>query len=99
MSVFDDDIRADEASLFCEAGDPAEYRGQLAGHPATHVIVEHGFEVYDENQVAMRVTTVSVLVADVLNSRQGDEIVTEKRTWRVQQTLEDDDHVRRLWVS
>lgn len=99
MSVFDDEIRGDEASLFREAGDPADYVGQLSSANGIDVILEQGFEVYDEDQVAMRVTTISVLVDDIANSRQGDQVVMLNRTWTVQQPLEDDGHVRRLWVS
>lgn len=98
MSVFDDEVRADEASIFTEAGDLADYQG-AESHADIFVVIDHGFEVMDEDQVAMRVTTISVRVLDVPKSRQGDKITASGRTWTVQQILEDDGHVRRLWVS
>lgn len=63
------------------------------------LMIDRSHEVYDEDQVAMRITAVSVQVADVPTSRQGDTIATVGRVWTVQQVLEDDGHLRRLWVS
>lgn len=63
------------------------------------LMIDRDFEVYNEDQVAMRVVTISVLVSDVPTSRQGDTIATTERAWTVQQILEDDGHMRRLWVS
>jgi len=57
------------------------------------------YEVYDQDQVAMRVATVLVPVEKVAASKQGDQIVLPDRTWTVQQSLEDDGDWRRLWVS
>ena len=57
------------------------------------------YEVYDQDQVAMRVATVLVPVEKVPASKQGDQIVLPDRTWTVQQSLEDDGDWRRLWVS
>jgi hypothetical protein len=56
-------------------------------------------EVYDQDQVAMRVATILVPVERVPSSGQGDTIALSNRTWTVQQTLEDDGYWRRLWVS
>lgn len=56
-------------------------------------------EVYDQDQVAMRVATILLPVERVPESRQGDTIALPGRTWRVQQVLEDDGQWRRVWVS
>lgn len=77
----------------------ADYQGASATAADIRVILDRDWEVHDQDQVAMRVTTVSVRVADVASSQQGDQIITADRTWTVQQTLEDDGHLRRLWVS
>jgi len=57
------------------------------------------YEVYDQDQVAMKVATVLVPVESVAVSKRGDTITLPNRTWTVQQTLEDDGEWRRLWVS
>lgn len=98
MSVFDDEVRVGTADIFRDAGDPGDYQGAVTA-PDIMVVLERDFEVYDDNQIAMRVITISVLIADVAESRQGDTIATNGRTWTVQQVLTDDGHVRRLWVS
>ncbi|AIA76229.1 hypothetical protein FF32_15710 [Halomonas campaniensis] len=56
-------------------------------------------EVYDQDQVAMRVATILVPVERVPSSGQGDTVALPGRTWRVQEVLEDDGYWRRLWVS
>ncbi|WP_311949248.1 head-tail joining protein [Halomonas piscis] len=72
---------------------------QYNGTPGVVHQLEKDWEVMDDDQVAMRVTTICIMVKDVAKSRQGDQIITPGRTWTVQQVLEDDGHVRRLWVS
>lgn len=63
-------------------------------------ILDQDHEVYDDNQVAQRVTTVCIEVKHLPSaSRIGDQIITAGRTWKVQQTLEDDGHLRRLYVT
>lgn len=57
------------------------------------------FEIYDQDQVAMRVATILVPVERVPESRQGDTVAVPGRAWRVQQVLEDDGQWRRVWVS
>lgn len=74
------------------------YRGATLTEDIAYIL-EHDFEVYDDDQVAMRVTTVSVWSSEIGKTSMGDTIETPDRTWRVQQILEDDGHVRRLWVS
>ncbi|MGE4534658.1 head-tail joining protein [Halomonas sp.] len=78
--------------------DLADYTGATMASQVP-VILDRDFEVMDEDQVAMRVTTISVQVIDVATSRQGDSIHLGGRTWTVQQILEDDGFIRRLWVS
>ena len=99
MSVFDDDVLGDLPSIYADAGDTVDYQG--SGFSASDVLAikDSSFEVYDQDQVAMRVTTFSVQAVDVPTSRQGDRIITPGRTWTVQQILEDDGFDRRLWVS
>lgn len=99
MSVFDDEVRTDEAAIFAEAGDLADYQGADVSASDIYVVVDKAFEIYDADQLAMRVTTISVRSADVARVSQGDTIKLPPRTWVVQQILEDDGHVRRLWVS
>lgn len=99
MSVFDDEMMGDMPDIFADAGDPVVYQG--AGYAVSDVLAikDDSFEVYDQDQVAMRVTTISVQISQVPSSKQGDQIITPSRTWTVQQTLEDDGYLRRLWVS
>jgi hypothetical protein len=99
MSAFDDDVLSDLPSIYADAGDPVDYQG--SGFTASEVLAikDDSFEVYDQDQVAMRVATFSVQTADVPTSRQGDRIITPSRTWTVQEILEDDGFARRLWVS
>ena len=98
MSRFDDEVRQDMPGIFADAGDLADYAGSTTASQVP-VILDRDFEVYDEDQVAMRVTTISVQVSQVPTSRQSDSIALPGRTWTVQQILEDDGFIRRLWVS
>lgn len=99
MSAFDDEILAGLIEMYRDAGKLAVYQGSESSSPELYVVLDRGYEVYDQDQVAMHVTTISVLVADVATSRQGDAIAVPGRTWTVQQILEDDGFERRLWVS
>ncbi|WP_278369512.1 head-tail joining protein [Vreelandella titanicae] len=99
MSAFDDEILAGLIEMYRDAGKLAAYQGSESSSPELYVVLDRGYEVYDQDQVAMHVTTISVLVADVATSRQGDTIAVPGRTWTVQQILEDDGFERRLWVS
>ncbi|MED5558304.1 MAG: hypothetical protein VYB70_08995 [Pseudomonadota bacterium] len=99
MSAFDDEAREGLAEMYCDAGTLAAYQGSESSNPELYVVLDRGYEVYDQDQVAMHVTTISVLVTDVATSRQGDTIALPGRTWTVQQILEDDGFERRLWVS
>ncbi|WP_339118564.1 hypothetical protein [Halomonas sp. BMC6] len=99
MSAFDEEVMGDMPDIFADAGVAVDYQGAGFAAHGVHAIKDDSHEVYDQDQVAMRVTTISVQCADVPSSKQGDQIVMPSRTWTVQQTLEDDGHVRRLWVS
>ena len=99
MSAFDDEAREGLAEMYCDAGTLAAYQGSESSNPELYVVLDRGYEVYDQDQVAMHVTTISVLVKDVATSRQGDAIALPGRTWTVQQILEEDGFERRLWVS
>lgn len=99
MAFADHSRRLDEAVMSHLGDGPCSYQGADGALPGVSHILDLDFEVMDEDQVAMRVTTVSVRVLDVARSRQGDKVVTPARTWTVQQILEDDGHIRRLWVS
>lgn len=80
----------------------ADVQGDYTGAstaPGIDLHFDSSYVVYDENGLAQRVTAISVLVVDVPESRQGDRIALPGRTWEVQQILEDDGHVRRLYVS
>lgn len=99
MAFADHSRRLDEAVMSNLGDGPCNYQGADGVLAGVSHILDLDFEVMDEDQVAMRVTTVSVRVLDVARSRQGDKVVTPVRTWTVQQILEDDGHIRRLWVS
>ncbi|MDN3525640.1 hypothetical protein QWY79_10225 [Halomonas sabkhae] len=99
MSRFDDDVRVDLRGIYADAGDIADYQGASTA-PGILVVIDRDWQVYDKDQLPMRVTTISVMSADVPQSEQGDQInVASDRTWTVQEVLEDDGHERRLWVS
>lgn len=99
MSFSDHADRLDEAVMRHLGDGPCTYQGSgFVAQGAPHIL-DRDWEVYDENQVAMRVTTVSVWASSVPESRQGDQVITADRTWTVQQILEDDGYMRRLWVS
>lgn len=99
MSAFDEEVMGDMPDIFADAGDLVDYQGSGFTANGVLAIKDDSFEVYDQDQVAMRVTTFSVQVTDVATTRQGDMIMLPNRTWKVQQILEDDGRVRRLWVS
>ncbi|MDT8895477.1 hypothetical protein RSO41_12505 [Halomonas sp. I1] len=99
MSFQDHIDRLDEAVMTHLSDGTCDYQGSVSSAQGVPHILEHDFEVQDDDQVAMHVTTVSVWVSDVATSRQGDKIITPSRTWTAQQILEDDGHMRRLWVS
>lgn len=75
------------------------YRGSGFTVMEARYILDRDFEVYDEDQVAMRVTSLTVEVTAVPSSRQGDSLTTADQTWTVQQILNDDGQLRRLWVT
>lgn len=95
--------RLDEAVMTHLGDGTCTYRGtgQGSGFVAEGIayILDRDFEAQNDDQVAFRVTTVSVLVSDVPSSTQGDQIETPARTWQVQQILEDDGSWRRLYVT
>lgn len=98
--AFADHLDRLDGAVMTHLGDgPCTYQG--AGFVASGIehILERDFEAQDDDQVAMRVTTISVRLSDVVTSRQGDTLVTPARTWTVQQILEDDGHMRRLYVT
>lgn len=120
MSFADLNRRLNEAVMTHLSDDLADYEHQGAVTASQiRVILDRDYEVYDENQVAMHIATVSVMVQDVPRSQQGDVIIMPADGWlssrywgnpdfwaevpkqrrRVQQILEDDGHMRRLWVS
>lgn len=99
MSAFDEEVMGDMPDIFADAGDLVDYQGSGFTANGVLAIKDDSFEVYDQDQVAMRVTTFSVQVTDVATTRQGDMIMLPNRTWKVQKILEDDGRVRRLWVS
>ncbi|MFS8174984.1 hypothetical protein [Vreelandella titanicae] len=101
MSAFDDDVRNDIASIFQDAGFLADY--QITGGAVLLdklMVLERNWEPYsDDQQLAGRINTISVMVADVPSSKQGDTIQVPGKTWIVEEIIEDDGHVRRLWVT
>lgn len=99
MSFADLTGRLDEAVMQHLGDGLCTYQGAAFIAQDIDHILDRDHEVYGEDQVAMRVTSISVLVSDVPTSRQGDTIATAARTWNVQQVLEDDGHLRRLYVT
>ncbi|WKD26591.1 hypothetical protein NDQ72_10945 [Halomonas sp. KG2] len=101
MSAFDDEVRSDMTSIFQDAGFLADY--QITGGAVLLgklVVLDRNWEPYsDDQQLAGRINTISVMVADVPSSNQGDTIQAPGKTWIVEEVLEDDGHVRRLWVT
>lgn len=101
MSAFDDEVRSDMTSIFQDAGFLADY--QITGGAVLLgklVVLDRNWEPYsDDQQLAGRINTISVMVADVPSSKQGDTIQAPGKTWIVEEVLEDDGHVRRLWVT
>ena len=97
---FSDHMASLDLAVMTHLGDGlCDYQGADVTASGIEHIFDEAFEVYDENQIPMRVRTISVLVADVSESKSQDTIVLPGRTWTVQQILEDDGHIRRLWVS
>ena len=99
MSFADLNHRLSEAVMTHLHDGDCQYQGSGVTHTDVRYALDVDFEVYDQDQVAMRVTTISVQISQVPSSKQGDQIITPSRTWTVQQTLEDDGYLRRLWVS
>jgi hypothetical protein len=81
----------------------SDTRGNYVSPSATYadvpLIIDRAFELYREEQLAERVTTISVLCADIPTSSSADVIETPERSWRVYQILEDDGQLRRLRVG
>lgn len=99
MAFADHTARLSEAVSLHLWDGSCQYTGTGVSHAGIPHQLEKDWEVMDDDQVAMRVTTICIMAKDVPKSRQGDQVITPGRTWTVQQVLEDDDHVRRLWVS
>ncbi|ATH77790.1 hypothetical protein CLM76_09380 [Vreelandella venusta] len=101
MAFFDQYAsRLDEAAMQHLSDGHATYTA--ASGPALLEVpyqLDLSHEVYDQDQVAMRVATILLPVERVPESRQGDTVAVPGRTWRVQQVLEDDGQWRRVWVS
>lgn len=101
MSVFDDEVRSDTVGIFEDAGFVADYQleaGVLI--PGIWVILDRDWEAYgDDQQLAGRITTISVMTADVALSNQGHKVITPAKVWTVEEVVSDDGHIRRLWVS
>lgn len=62
-------------------------------------ILDRDFEAQDADQVALRVTTISVRPSRVSSSAFGDTITAAGHVWKVQEILEDDGQWRRLYVT
>lgn len=62
-------------------------------------ILDRDFEAQDNDEVALRVTTISVRSSRVSSSEFGDVITAGGRAWKVQEILEDDGQWRRLYVT
>lgn len=99
MSFSDHSRRLDDAVMIHLGDGLCTYQARAGVIPGATHMLDRDFEVYGEDQVAMRVTTISVRCTEVTKSAQGDRVVTPSRAWTVQQVLEDDGHWRRLWVS
>ncbi|RUR51415.1 head-tail joining protein [Vreelandella populi] len=101
MSVFDDEVRSDITDIFYDAGFVADYRSQagvlISG---VWVVIDRDWESYsDDQQLAGRITTISVMTTDIARSDQGDTVITPAKTWTVEEVVADDGHIRRLWVT
>jgi|GEM_PF-1762769 hypothetical protein len=62
-------------------------------------VLDRNYEVYDDDQIARRVTVIAVLVAQVPVSERRDTIERDGQTWQVHQVLDDDGFERVLEVS
>ena len=57
-------------------------------------VLDRDYELFDEDQVAIRVSVMSIEVQQVPESQQGDVIIRPGERWTVGPTIEDDGHMR-----
>lgn len=62
-------------------------------------VLDRDFEVFDEDQLPLRVTTICIPVATIATSQRGDTIDMAGRTWHVNRILDDDGYERRIEVT
>lgn len=67
--------------------------------PNVRAVLDRDIEIYDEDQLPLRVTTISVPVKAVPKSQRGDSIVMDGRTWHVNRILDDDGYHRVIEVT
>lgn len=78
----------------------AVYNGARVGTvTGVEAVLDRNYEVFDEDGVSRRVTVMSVPVAQVPYSDNGDTIVRAGEYWQVTNTLDDDGHERVLQVT
>lgn len=61
-------------------------------------MLDLNYEVLTPDQLAARIKTALIPVSRVPDSHDGDQLVTESRTWTCALTLEDDGEWRRIEV-
>jgi hypothetical protein len=62
-------------------------------------LLDRDYQTYDENQLPQIITTISIPSSTIERSRSSDRFIANGKEWKVHQTLEDDGHWRRLYVS
>lgn len=65
--------------------------GVVAGITA---VLDRDYELIDDDQMAIRVSVMSIEVAQVPTSTEGDVITRQGQRWHVGPTIEDDGHMR-----
>lgn len=68
--------------------------------PNIPYLIDRDYQIYDDNQLPQVVTSLSIPSSTVIKSRAGDRFTAaDGKVWKIHQTLEDDGHWRRLYVS
>ena len=81
------------------SGPASEYIAGSSSIPDVPYLLDRDYQIYDDNQLPQVITTISIPSNAIERSRAGDRFIVGGKEWKIHQTLEDDGHWRRLYVS
>ena len=99
MSFGDHLSRMDAAIVTHLTDGQGVYIAGATSIPDTPYLLDRDYQIYDDNQLPQVINTISIPSSVIDKSRAGDRFVVGGKEWKIHQTLEDDGHWRRLYVS